>query len=238
MEWDGLLDRWRRRQEGLAALLEEFQVTDYEFRVDLEKGMFYWVEPDATPRLVADCRVLCSYALSNHSVLASWANPHLSDSAVVDPILDLPESLQECNEEDAWAFAIKIADASGADFLYRAPDPQVMVFLGLWNVRPPAPGEEFKATTPAEFVVGLLELLTQAAEDPDRSRPELGRLFVNYGKTLRHHARYVHRGTPEEDRLMRCGARLIDIGEQMAPGSLDSALQELRSLQAEWEGDL
>ncbi len=226
---------WRNRQNGLTALLDEFAITDCEYRVDLEERHFFWVCPDGKPRLVADTKVLCSYAMSDFSLLAGWANRHLAAEACVEPVETVADRMFDCSEEDAWEMAMKIGYAAEADFLYRAPGPQVTVFLGLWNVRPPAEDEKFKAGSPRDYVVRILDALERTLSEAERPMGEMRRLLLNYGRSLAEKAHQTHRGTQEAARLTQTGKRLVALGDAYEIGKEAETLAALGELKEYWE---
>ena len=141
MDDDTLKETWNERGRRLQALLEAYGAVDLDFRVDLGKCRLWWQHDDGTPVVVASARVLLSYALSNRSVLMGWANRSLPPDASVSVVAGVPERIPEGSEADAWTWARRVAEASGAHFIYRAPKPQSWVFLGLWDVRKVAEGD-------------------------------------------------------------------------------------------------
>lgn len=224
----GMNERWQRRQQGLAAILEEFDATRWEFRVDLAIPRFFWIRPeDGQPGLVADTKVLCSYALSSDSIMMGWANRSLSPDATISPQPGFQDYLEDCEEKDAWEVAAALADSVGAEFLYRAPSPQVMVFLGLWNVRAAGLMDHFQPRDPSGYVN---DLLTALVEETEGSRPteELERLLRNQGKTLQHSAKFVHRDGPFAEPLIKTGEELIRLSSTRDREQLRLQLQRLK----------
>ncbi|HEX8796025.1 MAG TPA: hypothetical protein VF765_33980 [Polyangiaceae bacterium] len=209
---DALEARWASRQERLEALLEEHGAMRLDFRADLSLGRFWWQRADGRPVVVASTRFLLSYARSNFSILCGWANRSLPPSATVPAVEGIATRVENCTEADAWLHAMRVADAVGAHFLYRAPTAQSSSFLGLWDVRAAAEGEApFVPGSPWPHVRTVLETMaTQLEEGRDVSAVARG-----YGRTFAQD--HMRRGTPLE-------AALRSIGERLA--ALDGAPRE------------
>jgi nucleotide-binding universal stress UspA family protein len=227
---DTLRQIWNERGRRLQTLLEAHGAADLDFRVDLGKGRLWW-QHDDTPVVVASARLLLSYALSNRSVLMGWANRSLPPDASVSPVAGAPERIPECNEADAWTWARRVAEASGAHFIYRAPNQQSWVFLGLWDVRKAAEGDApFVAVSPWGRVVSVLEGLAEALAEGRDIRV----LAHGYGRTFVEDR--TRHGTPEGERLRIIGERLAALAKRESPDirpDLDALLDEARALLAQ-----
>jgi hypothetical protein len=228
---DTLREHWNERGRQLQALLVSLDAANLDFRVDLAKGRLWWQPSDATPVVVASARALLSYALSNGSVLMGWANRSLPPDASVPVVAGVPERISECSEAEAWTWARRVADASGAHFIYRATNPQSWVFLGLWDVRKAAEGDApFVAASPWGHVVRILEGLAEALAGGGDIRV----LAHNYGRTFVHD--HLRRGTPEGERLRSIGERLAALATRELPEirpELDVLRDEARALLAQ-----
>jgi hypothetical protein len=231
---DTLKEHWNERGRQLRALLESFGAADLDFRADLAKGRLWWQRDDATPVVIASARALLSYALSNRSALMGWANRSLPPEASVSVIAGVPERISECSEAEAWTWARRIADASGAHFIYRAPNPQTWVFLGLWDVHKAAERDApFVAGSPWEHVVRVLEGLAVALGDGR----DIRMLANGYGSTFAQDQ--LRLGTPEGERLRNIGERLAALARRESPEirpDLDALRDEARALLAQAAG--
>ncbi|MBI3929052.1 MAG: hypothetical protein HY319_26145 [Armatimonadetes bacterium] len=237
---DELFERWQRRQTNLGIRLEEMGAAHCDFRVDLGVRKFFWVDAQGVALAAADTRVLCSYALSDRSVLMAWANPHLDSEAAIEAVPGMRDRVDGCDEADAWQLAVQAADAAGADYVYRAPGPQTMVFLGLWNLRM-ALAESFEAGSPAPFVLKILISMEKLVVDPIAVPERLGALLANYGETLNQQAAHLYLGSPYFGPLKRVGNTMIGLGKplldvgRMDDGRRDEVLAQLIELRELWE---
>jgi hypothetical protein len=228
---DALRESWNERGRRLQSLLEAYGAAGLDFRVDLGKGRLWWQHDDGTPVVVSSARLLLSYALSNRSVLMGWANRSLPPDASVPVVAGAPERIPECSEADAWTWARRVAEGSGAHFIYRAPNPQSWVFLGLWDVRKAAQNEApFVAVSPWGRVVSVLEGLAEALAEGRDVRV----LAHGYGRTfIEDHPRH---GTAEGERLRITGERLATLAKGESSDirpDLDALLDETRALLAQ-----
>jgi hypothetical protein len=229
---DPLDKRWSVRQELLGTLLAAHDAQNCDYRCDLVQGHFWWQRRESgKPVVVAAARVLCSYALSDSSVLMGWANRSLPDHSRVPAVPELPERLQ-CNEVEAWQLAMRIAEACGAHFIYRAPNPQLWVFLGLWDVRSAGPDEApFVAGSPWPHVSTVIASLSEAKGE--RRIDELRVLLRNYGQTFIDSP--IHHGTSVERPLREIGERLVALasaGEAELARGLEEVSERVRRLQS------
>jgi hypothetical protein len=210
---DELERRWSERQDALRALLTMHGAMGCDFRVDLRRGVFFWQhETTGKPIVVAGARALASYALSDRSVLCSWANRSLPDRARVPRVGSIADRVVT-DEAGAWRIAMEIGDACGAHFLYRAPNAQLWIFLGLWDVRAAGPDEApFEPGSPWPYALQVIEMLL--ASENERADAELRVLLRNYGRTFVES--HVHRGTKAEQALREIGERMIAVADEHA----------------------
>jgi hypothetical protein len=217
-----LEERWEARQGRLRALLEQHSETDLEFRIDLVEGRLWWLRPDGSPALVASARVLLSYAPSSRSILMGWANPSLAAAAAAPEIEGLPSRLADCDADDAWGWAMRLGDACNATFLYRAPNAQTWLFLGLWGVRATTDDVLPAPQAPWPHVQQVLEaLLGRHAEGQD-----VGSLARNYGRSFVEEK--AHQNSPFEAPLRRVGEQLVVLADA-DPGTLGEGLRVLHA---------
>jgi hypothetical protein len=203
---EALSARWASRQERLQALLAELGGAGLDYRADLSLGRFWWQRADGRPVVVASTRFLLSYARSDSSILCGWANRSLPPSATVPAVEGIGPRVDDCTEADAWVLAMRVADAVGAHYLYRAPTAQSSAFLGLWDVRAAAEGD-------APFVPGspwphMRRVLTAIASQLEEGR-DVSALARGYGRTFAED--YMRRGTSLEAPLRSIGERLAGI---------------------------
>lgn len=199
-----LFDRWQTKQDQLQDFLKEHRAAEAEYRVDLTRNLFYWVDQSGESLVVADAKVILSYALSNRSILMGWANRHLEPGYTIDEVPELEDDYEDCNPEDVWAISIQAAEAAGCDFIYRAPSPQNWVMLGLWNVR--TGGERFEGGSPVSYVETLLQTLLREVENEG-----LSVLLDNYGETVLQQATHAYKDTEHRPRLQELGRGLRDL---------------------------
>ena len=210
---------WSARQELLASLLRGHDAEKCDWRVDLGKGLFWWQRADGTPVVVASTRGICSFALSNRSFLMAWANQSIPKGAAIPEIDGMPPA-GNTDEAGAWAVAMEAGLRSGAHFLYRAPTPQMWIFLGLWDVRTAGPGDTpFEAGSPWPHAQHVVSTLREGIGT--RPDPELRVLLRNYGQTFRESR--IHRGGPHEAALTELGDALVALADA-PPESVGPAL--------------
>lgn len=236
-EQEILVARWQMRQAQLRDLLEAAGATDGERVIDWEAGQIEWVVAE---QKVAhgEMKALCSYSFEEQSLLMAWVNAGLDNSAVVKAVADVPSYVSECAEADAWLWAMKVAEKSGAEYLYRIASPSYLVFLGLWSVRrtiviqtpEPAPlavahyiprlpalieEKEVVPDSPQAFILGLLENLQFNVEEKRREPAWLSQLFTNNGESVLQNASYLETHYSDADLIRRTGNTLIRIGESV-----------------------
>jgi hypothetical protein len=224
-----LRERWAARQDQLRVLVEGLGGPGLEFAADLGLGRFWWQTPERRPRVVASTRLLATFARSDSSVLCGWANRSIPPSATVPPVEGIAPRTPDCTETDAWLVAMRIGDAVGAHFLYRAPSPQSSAFLGLWDVRAARDDDApFEGGSPWPHV---REVLTEIAAALDGGRV-IDALARGYGGNFV--ADYPRRGTPLEAPLRAIGERLASLAGQ-SPEAQRARLVELVAEVARYE---
>ncbi len=218
---DELFKRWQGKQDQLQDFLREHGAGEAEYRVDLTRNLFFWVDDEGESLVVADAKVILSYALSNRSVLMGWANRHLDDACCLEPLPEFEDDYEDCQPEEVWGLAMTAAEVAGCDFIYRAPSPQNWVMLGLWNVR--TGGERFEEGSPTGYVRTLLTTLLAEAENEG-----LSILLDNYGETLLQQASHAYKDSAYRSALQQLGNSFRDLSGRRREPKIDRArLQEL-----------
>ena len=172
------MDEWEEKQANLLRFLQEHGAEQAPYRVDLEKRKIYWVDGHDLSLVVADCRVLLSYALSNNSVMMGWANHSLAKGCAVEKVPDIDDIYVDCDPDEVWALSTYIAGHAGAEAIYRTPSPQSWVMLGLWNLRPGG-AEQFTSGSPKEHV---LQVISSLLHHPDFDEKQV--LLDNYAESF------------------------------------------------------
>lgn len=222
-------DDWADKQDRLKAFLAAHGASEAPYRVDLEKGKVFWVDAQGLSLVVADCKVLLSYALTNRSILMAWANGSLAPGSSIPRQAGFPDSDGPCTPETVWDWTLRLAEQLGAEAVYRAPSPQNWVMLGLWRLRAGG-AEQFFSGSPARHVVHVLELLGRHP-----SGPELAELLNNYAQSFLQLADHPHKHTAYEAPL-RDTARVMRNALGWTSADKSSELQaELERLAAEWQ---
>lgn len=178
--------------------------------------------------MVADCKVLLSYALSNRSILMAWANSSLSPDTGIEPLDGFESIYHDCDPEHVWQLSMAAADEVGAEALYRAPSPQSWVMLGLWNLRSGG-AEQFYSGSPQEFV---LRVLSQLADH--RELEELPVLLSNYSQSLLQLADHPHKGSDFEEPLRKTARGMLQLRDLAFGKDIGAMRARLTELSHEW----
>lgn len=235
-----LVRRWQAKQEVLKRTLSEAGGAELEYRLNLDAGQISWLGPDERPRVVAEAKVLCTWSAYVGTVLMGWLNESLAPGMAVGPYPGLPEDAQECDEQEAWDYAMLAGEEAGAQAIFPCPGP-TMVFLGLWNLRPARPEEAFALGAIVPDMLRLVDSLSQRLGQRPILAEEIREDLQHGAEVLRQQARYARRGTPDEPRLREMAAALRRLAEALpargalpaeAVQRLDSALAKLRQ---EWQ---
>ena len=186
---------WERKQARLRDFLTARGAEHAPYRVDLQEGKIYWVSPLGLSLALADCKMICSYALSNRSILMSWANESVNPNAAIGEMERLPNMVSDCEPEEVWELSQVVGEAVGADALFRATSPQSWIMLALWRLRDGG-AEQFKAGSPRRHIAKVLDKL--AAHD-DYSERRI--LLDNYAESFLQLASQPHKGSEYEEPL-------------------------------------
>ena len=182
-------DEWGRKQDDFLRFLQEHHADKAPYRVDLEKRKIYWVNESGLSLVVADCRVLLSFALSNKSVMMGWANTSLNPGSSVEPVDGMADIHPDCEEGDVWSLAVEAASAAGAEAIYRTPSPQSWVLLALWNLRSGG-SEQFTSGSPREHILQVIDSLLYHLDIEEREV-----LLDNYAESFLQMASHPYKGT-------------------------------------------
>lgn len=214
------MGEWEKKQADFLAFLQSQSAEEAPYRVDLEKRKIYWVDEHELSLAVADCRVLLSYALSNHSVMMAWANSSLAAGASIEPVEGMDDVYPDCDPQQVWLLATMVASAAGAQAIYRTPSPQSWVFLGLWNLRPGG-AEQFTSGSPKQHILKVLDSLLN---HPDFGERQV--LIDNYAESFLQMARHPYKGTDYSSKLQDTARALRNLLAQTDPASQDRGLVE------------
>jgi hypothetical protein len=230
---DALVVKWARRGARLLRMLSAHGARDHEFRANLKEGRFVWIAPDGRVSAEARAEALCSYAQATSALTMAWADPLLKTTCV--PRIDVMPSEQDAlDEEQAWRVAMRAAESSGAEYLYRVAAPNAWYFLGLRDLSFQPARASFTPGTPVGLVLRGIDETRQAilsgAEPADVVRDRLSRT----GDAFLHEADYTYRGTDWVARLSRAGKRLLQLSEQVPRTGFDAVAQGTTG--GEWIG--
>ncbi len=221
---EALVVKWARRGARLLRMLAAHGARDHEFRVDLKEGRFVWIGPDGRVSAEARAEPLCRYTQATGALTMAWADPLLRPTGV--PRIDIMPSEQDAlDEEQVWRVAMRAAETSGAEYLYRVAAPNAWYFLGLRDLSFQPARASFTPGTPVGLVLRGIEETRQAilshAEPAEVVRDRLNRM----GDALLHEADYAYRGTDWVARLSRAGKRLLQLSDQVPRTGFDAVAQ-------------
>ncbi|MFO0612899.1 MAG: hypothetical protein U0414_09940 [Polyangiaceae bacterium] len=228
------LSRWGRLERELMRRLKELGVTDPRCRVDLKEGRAVWVDELGSPVVEARAQILCTLALPSLALTMGWADPVLA-SVSLARFDGIPEEQNLLDDESARDIALRAADASGAEYVFRMPAPNVDYFLGVRSLRPAAGALSLTPGSPVGLVLrGLADLRgavgSSASElggvRPGASPPiswgtqsthALRARFVELGRVLAERATTDFRETEWVGRLQRASKLLTTLAARLNP---------------------
>ena len=219
------MDEWEKKQADFLRFLQEHKADQAPYRVDLEKRKIYWVDEFELSLVVADCRVLLSYALSNNSIMMGWANRSLAEGCAVKKVPDLDDLYVDCGPDEVWALSTYVASHAGAEAIYRTPSPQSWVMLGLWNLRPGGP-EQFTSGSPKHHVLQVIESLLH---HPDFNERQV--LLDNYAESFLQMASHPYKQSRFNIVLKDTARRFRNL---LALGDEEKQNEGLREMEATW----
>jgi hypothetical protein len=210
------LARWARAQRDLDRRLLELDVRHHRCRADLREGRLVWLDDGGSPIAEARAQILCTLAQPSLALTMAWADPMLRSLAVVR-VEDIPEEQNLVDDESAREIALKVADASGAEFVYRMPAPNVDYFLGLRSLRPAAGRAVVTPGTPVGLVLRGLGDLRGSLSQRNEPTHELRARFQELGRSLLERSQGNFRETEWVGRLARAGKLLTTLAARLAP---------------------
>jgi hypothetical protein len=219
------MNDWEEKQAEFLQFLETHSADKAPYRVDLEEKKIYWVDEHELSLVVADCKVLLSYALSNNSVMMAWANRSLAPGSAVEQVEELDDVYADCDQEQVWALSTFVAGHAGAQAIYRTPSPQSWVMLGLWNLRAGG-AEQFTSGSPKSHVLQVIQSLLR---HPDFDERQV--LLDNYAESFLQMASHPYKQT-EYDPALKDAARKF---RNLLVYEEEVQNQGLLELQATWE---
>lgn len=217
---------WDEKQADFLRFLQDHGADKAPYRVDLEQRKIYWVDQHELSLVVADCKVLLSYALSNSSVMMAWANRSLAPGSAVDPVEGLDDIYSDCDPEQVWYLSTHVATHADAEAIYRTPSPQSWVMLGLWNLRPGG-AEQFTSGSPKDHV---LQVIHSLLSHPDFDERQV--LIDNYAESFLQMASHPYKQT-EYDLPLKDTARMFR--NLLVHDDEEKQNQNLLDVQASWE---
>jgi uncharacterized protein DUF6882 len=194
------MKNWDDKQADFLRFLQMHGAEEAPYRVDLEQRKIYWVDQHGLSLVVADCKVLLSYALSNNSVMMAWANRSLAPGSAVDQVADLEDVYSDCDPEQVWDLTLHVATQAGAEAVYRTPSPQSWVMLGIWDLRSGG-AEQFTSGSPKGHVMQVVQSLLS---HPDFQERQV--LLDNYAESFLQMASHPYKHT-EYDPVLKDTAR-------------------------------
>lgn len=206
-----LIEKWDKRQQTLAGILEACGATQGQQEIDWYAGKVEWADTQGKPLAQATMKALCSYSYPDESLLMAWAQGQ-GVGAVIDPVPDAPAEVDPCSEGDAWLWAMRLADESEADYLYRVSGGDYLVFLGLWHLTPAVDKSSVEAGSADSFVLGVLDKMAEALRQPKPDAREMRRLFINQGQSLLQNRAMLAPDSTLNGLVTRVGDTLIDVG--------------------------
>ena len=220
---------WQEKQDYFLKFLQKHGADLAPYRVDLDKKLIYWVDDYELSLVVADCRVLLSYALSNRSVMMSWANRSLAKGSGIEPVEDLEDLYTDCEPEHVWELTMFAASAAGAQAIYRTPSPQSWVMLGLWNLRPGG-REQFTSGSPKSHIV---QVVTSLLNHPDFEERQV--LLDNYAESFLQMASHPYKHTNYQSLLKDAARTLRNLLIYQREEELDFQNKALQDLLSAWQ---
>jgi hypothetical protein len=208
--------RWARAERSLDKKLADLDAHHHGCRADLREGRLVWVDEAGSAVVEARAQILCTLAQPSLALTMAWADPMLR-SLAVDRVDDIPDEQNLTDDESAREIAMRVADATGAEFVYRMPAPNVDYFLGLRSIRPAAGTAMVTPGTPVGLVLrGLSDLRRSIAH---RSEPthSLRARFQTLGRSLLDRSQGEFRDTEWVGRLARAGKLLMTLAARLAP---------------------
>ncbi len=217
-DWTTLspLARWARTERELKKRLEELGSVGHGCRADLREGRFVWVDEVGSAIIEARAQLVCTLGLPSLALTMAWADPILS-SVAVPRVADIVDEQIVPDDETAREIAMRVADACGAEFVYRMPAPHVDYFLALRSLRPTAGGAVVTPGSPVGMVLrGLADLRRSLASRTEPTN-ELRARFHRIGKSLTEHAESDFKETEWIGRLGRAGKVVMSLAVRLAP---------------------
>lgn len=224
-----LEDEWQDKQARLRNYLRDHGAEEAPYRVDLGERKIFWVDELGLSLVVADCRVILSYALSNRSVMMAWANSSLAPDCGISELEGFPPYCHDCEPEDVWELAVTAASAAEAEAIYRSPSPQSWIMLALWNLRPGG-AEQFYSGSPREHILLVLNRMIEYQDSP-----EWQVLLDNYAESFLQMADHPHKGTSFESELRDTARAMRNLLALADPSRRDELNAKLGELIARWE---
>lgn len=233
-----LVEEWHTRQLDLANVLQTYGLLDDVPHVDWSADKIKWEKDEIV--VTARTRQLCRYSPTHKLVTIPMPN---NDSLLPTS----PEYREESNENGAWLWAMKIAEAEKAEYVYRLRLPYVVLFMGLWDlqVSNPAGKATLASSAPDQNLLDLLQELRLVLEKKPQDAAFVSRFFGNHGETMLRHAPNI-KHKKSQQRLEQIGKRLKTISQSfgqprfglfppapLSEGKVEELKRELTSIQTD-----
>ena len=240
---DRIIQQWHTRQLDLANLLQSYNLMSCVPDLDWTTGEIRWAKDDYI--VSAKIRQLCRYSPNRR--LVTIAIPNNFNGSLLPKI---PEYAEVSDENGAWLWAIHMAEAEEAQYVYRLTEPYVVLFLGLWDLQVNnSAGRLSAADLDDQYVYELLEELRLVLEKKRREPAFVSRFFINSGDSILRHAQHFKDGAIQM-RLRETGNSLRTMGSSFGqarfgflppPPLSESKLEELgrqlSDLHTDWQAD-
>lgn len=243
VEEDRLIQQWHTRQLDLANLLQSYNLMSCVPEVDWTTNKIKWAKDGYV--VSAKIRQLCRYS-PNHRLL-SIAIPNNFNGSLLPK---LPEYAEECDENGAWLWALHVAEAEEAQYVYRLKVPYTVLFLGLWELQVSnSVGRLDPVALDDQYVAELLEELQLVLQKKHQEPAFISRFFINSGDSILRHAEHF-KDSASQHRLRQIGNSLRTMGKSfgqarfgflpprpLSEGKLEELNRELSHLHTDWHSE-
>jgi tetratricopeptide (TPR) repeat protein len=239
---------WNQRHQDYQQRIEALGDEGLNYALDLDKGFYYWTRDGQTLALAN--MIVLGILGGDGSFLGGWACPQASGPARPPIQMGLIGEMHNIAEEQAWEVVTRCAERLSVDYIETRATGNIVMFLGLTDMRPPSAGEEFEGFEESHAAVDVcthLLDLRDRLQSGDSSPADLASVYRSYADSIQQSGRSMFRDTPAAVRLVETGERIKKLGNLLgkkelfllSPGSVPedvqkNCLQELNALLNEW----